>query len=164
MSRTKKHKYVKYHLIQSESDRSGLVLDGLTPLGTKEKREETREKREAKKERREKRGEQGASSKLRNREGRREQGVREKTTTTSKGLWYCKGSTKGHYCSTWHQSEEMRGRAEREGERGIRLHYEGDCNDAATGSQDTTLLCRGGQPVDNSTRRVLLDLVHTIIL
>ena len=23
-----------------------------------------------------------------------------------------------------------------------------------------TLLCRGGQPVDNSTRRVLLDLVH----
>ena len=42
----------------------------------------------------------------------------------------------------------------------IRLHYEGDCNDAATGSQDTTLLCRGGQPVDNSTRRVLLDLVH----
>ena len=44
----------------------------------------------------------------------------------------------------------------------IRLHYEGDCNNAATGSQDTTLLCRGGQPVDNSTRRVLLDLVHTI--
>ena len=42
----------------------------------------------------------------------------------------------------------------------IRLHYEGDCNDTATGSQDTTLLCRGGQPVDNSTRRVLLDLVH----
>ena len=46
----------------------------------------------------------------------------------------------------------------------IRLHYEGDCNDAATGSQDTTLLCRGGQPVDNSTRRVLLDLVHTVTL
>ena len=28
----------------------------------------------------------------------------------------------------------------------------------------TTLLCRGGQPVDNSTRRVLLDLVHTVTL
>ena len=56
-------------------------------------------------------------------------------------------------------SERERGR-----ERVIRLHYEGDCNDAATGSQDTTLLCRGGQPVDNSTRRVLLDLVHTVTL
>ena len=59
---------------------------------------------------------------------------------------------------TWPRASVTR--AGRAGE-DCRLHYEGDCNDAATGSQDTTLLCRGGQPVDNSTRRVLLDLVHT---
>ena len=41
-------------------------------------------------------------------------------------------------------------------------HYKGPALQRATikGNYCSTFLCRGGQPVDNSTRRVLLDLVH----